>query len=48
MDVLVPRGGRCLDPDDVYSAMDWLVQRQVDIETSLAWRDLSPGGRVLL
>ena len=27
--------------------MDWLFQRQVDIETSLASRHLSPGGRVL-
>jgi Transposase DDE domain len=33
--------------DDVYAAMDWLGGRQVDIESSLARRHLSPGGMVL-
>jgi hypothetical protein len=33
--------------DDVYSAMDWLLARQGDIEASLARRHLRPGGRVL-
>ena len=33
--------------DDVYGAMDWLAQRQPDIEAALARRHLSPGGRVL-
>ncbi len=33
--------------DDVYAAMDWLVERQADIEAALARRHLSGGGRVL-
>ena len=33
--------------DDVYAAMDWLGQRQPDIEAALARRHLSPGGMVL-
>ncbi len=33
--------------DDVYAAMDWLVERQADIEGALARRHLSGGGRVL-
>src|SRR6266851_9743093 len=33
--------------DDVYAAMDWLVERQADIEAALAHRHLRPGGRVL-
>ena len=33
--------------DDVYGAMDWLVERQADIEAALARRHLEPGGRVL-
>lgn len=33
--------------DDVYAAMDWLVDRQSGIEAALARRHLSPGGRVL-
>ena len=33
--------------DDVYAAMDWLVERQADIEVALARRHLEPGGRVL-
>jgi hypothetical protein len=33
--------------DDVYAAMDWLVERQGQIEATLARRHLAPGGRVL-
>ncbi len=33
--------------DDVYAAMDWLVERQADIEGALARRHLEAGGRVL-
>jgi hypothetical protein len=33
--------------DDVYAAMDWLVERQAGIEAALAGRHLEPGGRVL-
>jgi len=33
--------------DDVYAAMDWLVERQADIEAALARRHLKAGGRVL-
>jgi hypothetical protein len=33
--------------DDVYAAMDWLGQRQADIEVVLARRHLEPGGMVL-
>ena len=33
--------------DDVYAAMDWLEARQASIESALARRHLSPGGRVL-
>jgi Transposase DDE domain len=33
--------------DEVYAAMDWLVERQPQIETALAGRHLVPGGRVL-
>jgi hypothetical protein len=33
--------------DDVYAAMDWVVERQADIEAALARRHLEPGGRVL-
>jgi hypothetical protein len=33
--------------DDVYGAMDWLGGRQASIETGLARRHLTPGGRVL-
>jgi hypothetical protein len=33
--------------DDVYSAMDWLLARQGDIEAALARRHLAAGGRVL-
>lgn len=33
--------------DDVYGAMDWLADRQADIETALARRHLEAGGRVL-
>jgi len=33
--------------DDVYQAMDWLADRQADIEATLARRHLVPGGRVL-
>src|SRR5487761_1137908 len=33
--------------DDVYGAMDWLVDRQAGIETALARRHLTAGGRVL-
>jgi len=33
--------------DEVYGAMDWLVQRQGEIEAALAKRHLSAGGRVL-
>src|ERR1700736_2286460 len=32
--------------DDVYGAMDWLVERQADIDAALARRHLEPGGRV--
>ena len=35
------------DTDDVYAAMDWLVERQAQIEAVLARRHLAPGGRVL-
>ncbi len=34
--------------DDVYGAMDWLVERQDAIEQRLAKRHLSPGGLVLV
>ncbi len=33
--------------DDVYAAMDWLVERQDGIEAALARRHLQAGGRVL-
>jgi len=33
--------------DDVYRTMDWLGERQPDIEAALARRHLSPGGMVL-
>ena len=33
--------------DDLYAAMDWLVQRQNTIQKKLARRHLSPGGLVL-
>lgn len=33
--------------DDVYAAMDWLVDRQGTIEAALARRHLAPGGLVL-
>jgi hypothetical protein len=33
--------------DDVYGAMDWLYERQGDIEAALAKRHLAPGGLVL-
>ena len=33
--------------DEVYQAMDWLVERQAKIETGLARRHLSEGSRVL-
>lgn len=33
--------------DDVYEAMDWLYERQGDIEATLAKRHLAPGGLVL-
>jgi len=33
--------------DDVYAAMDWLVERQAGIEAALARRHLEAGGRVL-
>jgi len=33
--------------DDLYAAMDWLLQRQGSIEKKLAARHLSPGGLVL-
>ncbi len=33
--------------DDVYGAMDWLIERQAGIEEALARRHLEPGGRVL-
>jgi len=33
--------------DDVYAAMDWLVERQGQVEAALAGRHLEPGGRVL-
>jgi DDE family transposase len=33
--------------DDLYAAMDWLVDRQAGIEAALARRHLHPGGRVL-
>ncbi|MCZ7532700.1 MAG: hypothetical protein M5U23_04745 [Acidimicrobiia bacterium] len=35
------------DTDDVYAAMDWLVERQDSIEAALAARHLTPGGLVL-
>jgi hypothetical protein len=34
--------------DDVYAAMDWLVDRQDSIEARLAKRHLTPGGMVLV
>ena len=34
------------DPDDCYGAMDWLLQRQDDIETALGTRHLGEGGFV--
>jgi len=33
--------------DEVYGAMDWLFERQGDVETALARRHLHSGGRVL-
>lgn len=33
--------------DDVYAAMDWLVERQAGVEEALARRHLERGGRVL-
>jgi transposase len=33
--------------DDLYEAMDWLLERQADIETSLAQRHLEDGTLVL-
>jgi len=35
------------DEDDLYSAMDWLLERQDAIERKLAARHLKPGGLVL-
>ena len=35
------------DEDDVYAAMDWLLERQDAIERKLAARHLKPGGLVL-
>jgi hypothetical protein len=35
------------DEDDLYAAMDWLIERQGTIEKKLAARHLSPGGLVL-
>jgi transposase len=35
------------DEDDLYAAMDWLLQRQHTIEKKLAARHLSPGSMVL-
>jgi transposase len=35
------------DEDDLYAAMDWLVERQDTIERKLAARHLKPGGLVL-
>jgi len=35
------------DEDDLYSAMDWLLERQAGIEKKLAQRHLSSGGLVL-
>jgi len=32
------------DPDEAYAAMDWLLERQDDIEAALARRHLAPGG----
>jgi len=35
------------DEDDLYAAMDWLLERQEAIQKKLAARHLSPGGMVL-
>ena len=35
------------DEDDLYAAMDWLLERQAAIERKLAARHLEPGGLVL-
>ena len=35
------------DEDDLYEAMDWLIDRQEAIQKTLAARHLSPGGMVL-
>lgn len=35
------------DEDDLYAAMDWLLERQARIEAKLAARHLSPGAQVL-
>jgi hypothetical protein len=40
-------GIACCDADDVYAAMDWLVDRQEAIEKQLAGRHLVEGGLVL-
>ncbi len=40
-------GVEAASTDDVYAAMDWLVDRQAGIENALARRHLDPGGRVL-
>jgi hypothetical protein len=40
-------GIEAADSDDVYAAMDWLLERQPTIEQTLAGRHLTPGGLVL-
>jgi hypothetical protein len=40
-------GIEAADTDAVYAAMDWLLERQPDIEQRLAHRHLEPGGLVL-
>lgn len=40
-------GTSSIDEDDLYQAMDWLLARQVQIETALAKRHLSDGTLVL-
>jgi transposase len=40
-------GLEAVDEDELYAAMDWLLERQSRIETTLARRHLSEGGLVL-
>lgn len=41
------RGGGGSDEDELYTALDWLLERQPTIETALAKRHLNSGTLVL-